>query len=57
MFDTIHLIGFDIHIFFYSRQGKIMARIIVLDDLSQDGLKLLESAGNLEVVVKTGLKG
>ncbi len=28
-----------------------------LDDLSQDGLKLLESAGNLEVVVKTGLKG
>jgi D-3-phosphoglycerate dehydrogenase / 2-oxoglutarate reductase len=34
-----------------------MARIIVLDDLSQDGLKLLESAGNLEVVVKTGLKG
>ena len=34
-----------------------MARIIVLDVLSQDGLKLLESAGNLEVVVKTGLKG
>jgi D-3-phosphoglycerate dehydrogenase len=34
-----------------------MARIIVLDDLSQDGLNLLESAGNLEVVVKTGLKG
>ena len=34
-----------------------MARIIVLDDLSQDGLKLLESAGSLEVVVKTGLKG
>jgi D-3-phosphoglycerate dehydrogenase / 2-oxoglutarate reductase len=34
-----------------------MARIIVLDDLSKDGLKLLESAGTLEVVVKTGLKG
>src|SRR3989337_2763507 len=34
-----------------------MARIIVLDDLSEDGIKLLESAGNLEVIVKTGLKG
>src|SRR3990172_2458205 len=34
-----------------------MPRIIVLDDLSADGLKLLESAGNLEVVVRTGLKG
>ena len=34
-----------------------MARIIVLDDLSQDGLDLLQSAGNIEVVVRTGLKG
>ncbi len=34
-----------------------MPRIIVLDDLSQDGLDLLQSAGNIEVVVRTGLKG
>jgi len=34
-----------------------MPRIIVLDNLSQDGLDLLESAGNLEVEVRTGLSG
>jgi D-3-phosphoglycerate dehydrogenase len=34
-----------------------MPRIIVLDNLSQDGLDLLESAGNLEVEVRTGLAG
>ncbi|MFZ5830225.1 MAG: phosphoglycerate dehydrogenase [Planctomycetota bacterium] len=34
-----------------------MPRIIVLDPLSQDGLDLLQSAGNLEVEVRTGLKG
>ena len=34
-----------------------MPRIIVLDPLSQDGLDLLESAGNMEVEVRTGLKG
>ncbi len=34
-----------------------MPTIIVLDDLSQDGLDLLQSAGNIEVVVRTGLKG
>jgi D-3-phosphoglycerate dehydrogenase len=34
-----------------------MPRIIVLDDLSQEGLDLLKSAGNIEVVVRTGLKG
>ncbi len=34
-----------------------MPRIIVLDPLSQDGLNLLQSAGNLEVEVRTGLKG
>jgi D-3-phosphoglycerate dehydrogenase / 2-oxoglutarate reductase len=34
-----------------------MPKILVLDDLSADGLKLLQSAGNLEVVVRTGLKG
>ena len=34
-----------------------MAKIIVLDDLSQDGLDLLQSAGNIEVVIRTGLKG
>ena len=37
--------------------SNIMPRIIVLDDLSRDGLALLESAGNLEVEVRTGLKG
>ncbi len=34
-----------------------MPRIIVLDNLSQDGLDLLEAAGNIEYEVRTGLKG
>ena len=34
-----------------------MPRIIVLDSLSQDGLALLESAGNIEYEVRTGLAG
>jgi D-3-phosphoglycerate dehydrogenase / 2-oxoglutarate reductase len=34
-----------------------MPRVIVLDPLSDDGLKLLQSAGNIEVEVRTGLKG
>ena len=34
-----------------------MPTIIVLDDLSQDGLDLLKSAGDIEVVIRTGLKG
>ena len=34
-----------------------MARIIVLDDLSNDGLNLLRSAASIEVEVRTGLKG
>ncbi len=34
-----------------------MSTIIVLDDLSQDGLDLLQSAGDIEVIVRTGLKG
>jgi len=34
-----------------------MPKILVLDELSQDGLALLESAGSLEVEVRTGLKG
>jgi D-3-phosphoglycerate dehydrogenase len=34
-----------------------MPKIIVLDELSPDGLKLLESAANLEIEVRTGLKG
>jgi D-3-phosphoglycerate dehydrogenase len=34
-----------------------MARIIVLDDLSDDGLNLLRAAANIEVEVRTGLKG
>jgi D-3-phosphoglycerate dehydrogenase / 2-oxoglutarate reductase len=34
-----------------------MPKIIVLDPLSDDGLKLLKSAGNIEVEVRTGLKG
>ncbi|MBN2477297.1 MAG: phosphoglycerate dehydrogenase [Pirellulales bacterium] len=34
-----------------------MPRIIVLDNLSQDGLDLLESAGNIDYEVRTGLKG
>jgi D-3-phosphoglycerate dehydrogenase len=34
-----------------------MPRIIVLDPLSEDGLALLKSAGNIEYEVRTGLKG
>jgi D-3-phosphoglycerate dehydrogenase len=34
-----------------------MPKIIVLDELSRDGLALLESAGNLTIEVRTGLKG
>ena len=34
-----------------------MARVIVLDNLSQDGLDLLESAGKIECEVRTGLQG
>ena len=34
-----------------------MPRVIVLDNLSQDGLDLLESAGNIDYEVRTGLKG
>jgi len=34
-----------------------MPRIIVLDNLSQDGLGLLESARNIEFEVRTGLQG
>ena len=34
-----------------------MARIVVLDNLSQDGLDLLESAPGIEYEVSTGLKG
>lgn len=34
-----------------------MPKILVLDELSQDGLALLESAANLEIEVRTGLKG
>ncbi len=34
-----------------------MPRVIVLDNLSQDGLDLLQSAGNIECEVRTGLKG
>lgn len=34
-----------------------MPKILVLDELSQDGLGLLEAAANLEVEVRTGLKG
>ncbi|MBN1588426.1 MAG: phosphoglycerate dehydrogenase [Pirellulales bacterium] len=34
-----------------------MPRIIVLDNLSQDGLNLLEAAGNIDYEVHTGLKG
>lgn len=34
-----------------------MPRVIVLDPLSQDGLNLLASAGNIEYEVRTGLKG
>jgi D-3-phosphoglycerate dehydrogenase len=34
-----------------------MPKILVLDELSHDGLALLEAAGNLEVEVRTGLKG
>ncbi len=34
-----------------------MPRVIVLDPLSEEGLHLLRSAGDIEVVVRTGLKG
>ncbi|MHC4399460.1 MAG: phosphoglycerate dehydrogenase [Planctomycetota bacterium] len=34
-----------------------MPRIVVLDNLSQDGLDLLESAGNIDYEVHIGLKG
>lgn len=34
-----------------------MPRVIVLDPLSQDGLDLLESAGNIEYEIRTGLSG
>jgi len=34
-----------------------MPRIVVLDDLSAQGLSLLQSAGDIEVEVRTGLKG
>jgi D-3-phosphoglycerate dehydrogenase / 2-oxoglutarate reductase len=34
-----------------------MPKILVLDELSQDGLRLLESAANLDVEVRIGLKG
>ncbi len=34
-----------------------MPRVIVLDPLSKEGLDLLQSAGNIEVEVRTGLKG
>lgn len=34
-----------------------MPRVIVLDNLSAEGLILLESAGNIEVEVRTGLAG
>ncbi len=34
-----------------------MPRIIVLDNLSRDGLDLLESAANIECEVRTGLQG
>jgi D-3-phosphoglycerate dehydrogenase len=34
-----------------------MPRIVVLDSLSQDGLKLLESTGEIDCEVRTGLKG
>ncbi len=34
-----------------------MAKIIVLDELSDDGLNLLRSAADIEVEVRTGLKG
>ncbi len=34
-----------------------MPRVIVLDPLSKEGLDLLRSAGNIDVEVRTGLKG
>jgi D-3-phosphoglycerate dehydrogenase len=34
-----------------------MAKIIILDDLSEDGLNLLRSAAGIEVEIRTGLKG
>lgn len=34
-----------------------MPRVIVLDDLAEEGLRLLQTEPNFEVVVRTGLKG
>ena len=34
-----------------------MPKIIVLDNIAQEGLSLLEQADNIEYVVQTGLKG
>ena len=34
-----------------------MPRVIVLDDLSEEGLRLLQAESDFEVVVQTGLKG
>lgn len=34
-----------------------MPRVVVLDNLSQDGLDLLESSGMIDYEVRTGLKG
>jgi len=34
-----------------------MPRVIVLDNLSQDGLDLLGASPNIEYEVRTGLKG
>ena len=36
---------------------EVMPRVIVLDNLAQDGLDLLEAAGNIEHQVRIGLKG
>ena len=34
-----------------------MPKIIVLDNIAQEGLDLLEQADNIEYVVQTGLQG
>ncbi len=34
-----------------------MPRVIVLDELSEDGLALLDAAGEIDYEVRTGLKG
>jgi D-3-phosphoglycerate dehydrogenase len=34
-----------------------MAKIIILDDLSEDGLNLLRAAAGIEIEIRTGLKG